>query len=784
MKDQLLLEACRTGNLEEVKRLLTPCNFLIFKFKSHTNINYSDHTGETPLFKAIDNRHTEIAKYLIENGAYLNGIDYKLRTHLIAATLKGNYEIVESLIVHGAKIEDYKFYKKNALHIAVENNDLAIVELLLNKGADINSKTYDEGNTPLHYAYLKNEKALIDLLLAKGANSEIKNRRNIVPFQIRIYETPRIITVLDMCPKCNSGKSGDISLNKGKEECYTGAFKCPYCGFFYSTISMNSKPLTSLKIKWIPSNDSLMHYETSHCPSCNGLSFHQHKNNFSYAPEAQIFDEEGFCRVCSSHEILHRDFEQLIQDLSEANIQTRGLAALKIGKFKDNRATVPLIALLNDRCDFVRKNAILSLGEISDTRAVHPLIMALRNPDLSTRLLVVKALGSLGDIRAVQALAELLKPEIEEDFAEEEIVIEAIHSLTTIKSPTVIAILGGFLETLNNGPFKIISGSLNMDPLKKVYSIEIIYGLGKLRATEQLFHLMPKIHLHLKSIALRSIGNTEDKQAIPLLMEMLIKADSESYPKADVIYALGSLEANQALQPLLNILTQTNFDFNILQSAIEALGNLGDAKAVRPLIDLISQKNMNEKIKESAVKALGGLRDKQAVQPLLALIQQKDSTGQHLRKLAIEVLGQLGDTQVVEHLIGIIEFEHYDNLVRESAIIALGILGDNRAFQPLIEVLSEKDNYTNYNDKCAAIQSLGMLGDKRAVQYIIDALNDHRGFWLVFNAIVAMEKLADPAAIGTLNKILSEPDQIWSGDYSIHENASRAIKRLRGMNKE
>jgi len=557
----------------------------MFKIKPLVNINKYNFNGETSLFIAIDNGHTTIAKLLIENGACLTHIDHKLRTPLIAASLKGNYEIVESLLSHGAKISDYKPYKINALHIAAQNNDITLAELLLNNGADVNAISYSEnktplhfanydiakflifkgafidsedgwGNTLLHYAYIKNDKSLIDLLTANGASSEIKNRKGITPKQIRIYEIPRVVTILDMCPKCRSGKSGDISLNKWQEECSAGTFKCPYCGSLFSRITSNSTSISSLKIKWMPANDHSMHYETSHCPSCNGLSFHQHRHNFDYEPEAQIFDEEGFCRVCSNQKNLNENFNQLIEGLSAADIRTRGLAALKLGSLKKPEAVEPLISTLTDESEFVRNNAILSLGEIMDTRAVEPIISVLKNPNLSTRLYSVKALEKLRDKRAVEPIAELLKPAIEEDFAEEELVTEAITALTVIGNPEAVLHLSEFLKILIQLPLvKREYNKLGMVPLVERYAFNVVKALENLAMAEPLIEVLSIGPLEVKCRIINALGNIGDKRAVHFIIDAISK-QRDFWLVHNAILSLEKLSDPSALEILNEILSE------------------------------------------------------------------------------------------------------------------------------------------------------------------------------------------------------------------------------------
>ena len=61
-----------------------------------------------------------------------------------------------------------------------------------------------------------------------------------------------------------------------------------------------------------------------------------------------------------------------------------------------------------------------------------------------------------------------------------------------------------------------------------------------------------------------------------------------------------------------------------------------------------------------------------------------------------------------------------DKRMRSYAAESLGILGDERAVEPLIESLKDKDSWVR---SCAA-RSLVKLGERRAVEALIEALKD------------------------------------------------------------
>ena len=107
-----------------------------------------------------------------------------------------------------------------------------------------------------------------------------------------------------------------------------------------------------------------------------------------------------------------------------------------------------------------------------------------------------------------------------------------------------------------------------------------------------------------------------------------------------------------------------------------------------------------------------------------------------VRKAAVATLGKIGDERAVEPLIGVLSDD--DWRVRWSAAEALGKIGDERAVEPLIEVLSYDDGDENVHE--AAAEALGEIGDERTVEPLIGMLSDDNSR-VRRNAAGALDKL-------------------------------------------
>ncbi|CAF1195201.1 unnamed protein product [Adineta ricciae] len=139
--DSAILELAKKGNLERLRKLITP-----------ENVNCRDPQGRnsTPLHLAAGYNHYEIAQLLLANGCDPNTVD------------KGG------LI---------------ALHNASSFGHVDIATLLINHHSDVNARD-NWSYTPLHEAASKGRTQLCVLLLSHGANPHLRNQDNQTPYDL------------------------------------------------------------------------------------------------------------------------------------------------------------------------------------------------------------------------------------------------------------------------------------------------------------------------------------------------------------------------------------------------------------------------------------------------------------------------------------------------------------------------------------------------------------------------------------------------------------------------
>jgi len=215
--------------------------------------------------------------------------------------------------------------------------------------------------------------------------------------------------------------------------------------------------------------------------------------------------------------------------------------------------------------------------------------------------------------------------------------------------------------------------------------------------------------------------------------------------------------------------------------------------ALEPLIKALGDKN--EYTRYHAAIALGEIGDKRAVEPLIKALRDKDEVWD-VRESAVYALGKIGDGAVeplikflgdedwrvrsraaialddigdklaVEPLIKALEDE--DWRAHKYAAEALVKIGDKRAVEPLIKTLGDKNSYV----RIRAAQAIGKIGDKRAVEPLIKALSDDEP-WVRGNAAEALGEIGDKRAVEPLIKALEDEVLV-----DVHNAAKKALKKL------
>ncbi|WP_264705088.1 ankyrin repeat domain-containing protein [Wolbachia endosymbiont (group A) of Gymnosoma rotundatum] len=210
-----LLEAAKSGDINEVKRLIS----------EGANVNAVKDLY-TPLYWAAKNNHFNIVEVLLDNGAYVDGVNYSMerdvltllqekeaeycKSSLHLAARLGNLEAVKDLLGKGANVNAQNDTRETPLHVAAKKGHKDVVEALLNvNGINVNAQDkYD--STPLHRAAKEVHKDVVEALLDKGANVDAEDENGDTPFDLTTNQD--IQTLLQNTDELlEAAKSGNIN---------------------------------------------------------------------------------------------------------------------------------------------------------------------------------------------------------------------------------------------------------------------------------------------------------------------------------------------------------------------------------------------------------------------------------------------------------------------------------------------------------------------------------------------------------------------------------------------
>ena len=158
-------EASRRGHQEIVKFLLV----------QGADVNGRDKNGKSALLKASEGRHIAVASLLIQSGADVNIHSNDANTALLEASERGDDDMIRLLVQSGADVNHRHESGNTALINSSGNGNVDIVRLLLQSGADVNPRGY-LGNTALIHASVDGGHVnVIRLLLQNGADVDARN---------------------------------------------------------------------------------------------------------------------------------------------------------------------------------------------------------------------------------------------------------------------------------------------------------------------------------------------------------------------------------------------------------------------------------------------------------------------------------------------------------------------------------------------------------------------------------------------------------------------------------
>lgn len=160
---EYLMEACITGNLENVKSLIAEYPGLV---NSHDEGKFS------PLLEAVSNGYFEIASTLLNHGADQEYVSESGWSALMISIWRCDTRIFNLLLENGVRVNssDPKIHLSPLIY-AIRSSNTYFVQSLINRGASVNARSANE-KTPLMMAIRNRSTEIARILLKGGADPE------------------------------------------------------------------------------------------------------------------------------------------------------------------------------------------------------------------------------------------------------------------------------------------------------------------------------------------------------------------------------------------------------------------------------------------------------------------------------------------------------------------------------------------------------------------------------------------------------------------------------------
>jgi HEAT repeat protein len=414
-----------------------------------------------------------------------------------------------------------------------------------------------------------------------------------------------------------------------------------------------------------------------------------------------------------------------------------------------NENTQKVFGELGDDNWQVRQSAVETLVGHGGPEAITLLVHKIReeHQDLSILNSALKALSQIkGDI--ITPLTELLKvPDID---------LRGYAVLGLGEQPDRRAI-PPLIQALNDEDTNVKYNAI--EALGKLQAIEAIDALASIAESHDFFLAFPALD------ALKRIG---DPSITPRIIALL-EDDMLREPAIEVLSQIGD---ETAVIPLAKLLTQPDMPTSIIAQAMSAihdrydeLYNEGEQVATlfrqtinAPMQNLLEALNHTPSEELPALaRLLGWLLDNTAIENTLTQLLGKPGAKKEVLKTLVRHGTQVGDF-LMEQL------EGSDMETRQTAILALGRIGDRRSVPILTRILTED----NEELIITAAEALTTIGDPKAYEPLLNLLSHP-------NAIVRQSAIAALNAINHPN--MAERTKILLRDTNplVRESAAKIV---------
>jgi HEAT repeat protein len=415
----------------------------------------------------------------------------------------------------------------------------------------------------------------------------------------------------------------------------------------------------------------------------------------------------------------------LVEQLGEADADSRLAAIAALGRLGSRRATPALVDLLDLDVDTMIAVAG-ALARIGDEQAFEPLLALVGHPNAAVRQSVIGALNSIGHAGMARRVAELVDDE-------DPLVRE---------SAVRIAGYFGYRETTD----ALLARARDPHETVRVAALEHLPFLDDPRATTLLFEALAGDTPRARAAVARALARTDGPESLDGLISALADADhwvryyaargigqrsdaakaapmlaslatNDSAPHVRIaaIDSIASADGRSSLDMLMAC--SRDADAEVAAAALRAIGALDSPDVMRILQDAL--RSADRKRRLAAIEGLVARADAEAVSALewTASAESDPQVG----RAAIAGIGQVaaknsaGASAAVDALVALLG----DSERRDDAVKAIGALPPIR-----IADVARGLSRTNPEIRRHVVDALGRFRHRDATGWLVDALQD------------------------------------------------------------
>lgn len=481
---------------------------------------------------------------------------------------------------------------------------------------------------------------------------------------------------------------------------------------------------------------------------------------------------------------------------NQENAGLRNSAAEAVGRI-GSKASVPLMRLMEDQDEDVRKFVIDVMGIIGSPEFVPALLSALGDPDVNVASAAAEHLGNIGENVAVPSL---IKSIIDNDsilfrfsaltalgkltsqvsvpseivmLADQDILRKSVYEcLGSIGDESVMPILmQGFLSRQKSsrnaaitGWYRIFSRSSATDRQAFQEALQRLSGSETIPALIDSFELQNAALAEAITVLLGIIGDIRGAKTLlsAFASERLSGSALASlkrlgsrgmdallalYPQCDEIgrCAICTVVGDLAYRPGGMLIREALRDPSqqVRTAAVTAVGKLGLIDSITDMVGLLDDTDVDVRAAVRACLQVLARIDRLSIQDVARQLEGSELPEQ--RHEAVILYAALGDGDRLTLLV-----KDENAIVRQAAVTSIGKLHLSSVNSILLIALVDEDP----DVRIAAAETLGEVGGTEVVSFLAHALNDE-DCWVQCAALRSIARIDKPSALHAIQSIMS-----------------------------